>query len=73
MGILLVPFKVFPINQGLCSLLQVRRSDGKLELDEQLLHQQLMTQALACLHDPNYGRIDLHHKPWTVARDVTVS
>ena len=61
LGILLIPLKIFPVDEGLDALLQVLCPDGELELDEQLLHQQFVAQALASLHDPHYCSINLHH------------
>ena len=60
LGVLLIPFKILPVNEGLGALLQVLCPDGELELDEQLLHQQFVAQALASLHDPHNCSINLH-------------
>ena len=72
LGVLLIPFKILPVNEGLDALLQVLCPDGKLELDKELLHQQLVAQALASLHDPHYGSINLHHTT-TVTSNVLLS
>lgn len=58
--VLLITFKILSVDEGLNPFLEVLCPDGKLELYEQLLHKQLVAQALACLHHTHNGRINLH-------------
>ena len=62
LGVLLISFQILSVNEGVYSLLEVLCPDGELELYEQLLHQQLVTQAFSCLHNAHNSSVNLQRK-----------
>ena len=67
--ILTISFQVFSVYQGFDSLLQVCTLDWEFQLDHKLIDKQLVTQSLACFHDPDNCRINLHKKA-TISMDT---
>lgn len=57
--IVLVALHVVAVDEGLDSLLKIRRLDWKLELVVEFGDEQVVRQRFSHLHDPDDGRVDL--------------